>query len=346
MFFRPTFAVRKTFLKRKIMKNVCILLAALMGCFVLSASAQRQKVEKVIPRNLFSEQWHHYRYQSKGSLGILQRYFRDTVSVQEMKEAFRKYHAHRFTSSPYAGFDSIVYGFNDRSILLTSPLRDHPICKVRNLRGVWARGKRFHLQQLLDSNGQPQTELLKRVNGDTLPLMERTYVFLREPRHYMGFIVSPLPSADTFDKHSRVGTGGFNYRPLDFFCFKAPGFVLDGHWYHRIRSGARFFGRMVNLDFGNDGYSDIQNEHTFSVLLYEKPREARSAEGGYTLELLSPEQPDEETLNAFNRMKRYVEYLMPGTFNPLFTSDFRIMTGRYFLVTVDKCGWLIEDYLQ
>ena len=328
------------------MKNVCILFAALLSCIVFSASAQRQRVEKEIPRNLFSETWHRYRYQSKGNLGILLRYFRDTVSVSEMKEAFHKYHPHRFTSSPYEGFDSIVYGFNDRSILLTSPLRDHPLRKVRNLRGVWARGKRFHLQQLLDAGGLPQTELLKRVNRDTLPLMERTYVFLREPRHYMGFVVSPLPLADTFDRYSRVGMGGFNYRPLDFFCLAAPGGTLDGQWYHCIRSGARLFGRMVNLDFGNDGYSDIQNEHTFSVLLYEKPREARSAEAEYTLELLSPEQPDEETLKAFGLMKLYVERLMPGTFNPLFTSDFRIMTGRYYRVTVDKCGWLVEDYLR
>lgn len=328
------------------MKNVRILFAALLGCIVFSASAQRQRVEKEIPRNLFSETWHRYRYLSKGDLGILRHYFRDTVSVSEMKEAFHRFHAHHFTSSPYEGFDSIVYGFNDRSILLTSPLRDHPVRKVRNMRGVWARGKRFHLQQLFDADGQPQGELQKRVNRDTLPLMERTYVFLREPRHYMGFIVSPLPSADTFDRYLRVGMGGFNYRPLDFFCLAAPGGTLDGQWYHCIRSGARLFGRILNLHFGNDGYDDIMTEHTFSVLLYEKPREARSAEAEYTLELLSPEQPDEETLKAFGLMKRYVEKLMYGTFNPLFTSDFRIMTGRYYRVTVDKCGWLVEDYLR
>ena len=47
------------------MKTIRILLAALLGCIALSASAER-----VIPRNLFGEDWHRYCYQSKGDLGI------------------------------------------------------------------------------------------------------------------------------------------------------------------------------------------------------------------------------------------------------------------------------------
>ena len=31
---------------------------------------------------------------------------------------------------------------------------------------------------------------------------------------------------------------------------------------------------------------------------------------------------------------------------PYFTTDLRQMTGRYYRVTVNKCGWLIEDYLN
>jgi len=36
----------------------------------------------------------------------------------------------------------------------------------------------------------------------------------------------------------------------------------------------------------------------------------------------------------------------PTPDQPYFTTDLRQMTGRYYRVTVDKCGWLIDDYLN
>lgn len=44
-------------------------------------------------------------------------------------------------------------------------------------------------------------------------------------------------------------------------------------------------------------------------------------------------------------MQWFVEKLPYNTFRPLYTADFRILTGRYYSVTVNKCGWLVEDYL-
>ena len=45
-------------------------------------------------------------------------------------------------------------------------------------------------------------------------------------------------------------------------------------------------------------------------------------------------------------MQWFVEKLPYNTFRPLYTADFRILTGRYYRVTVNKCGWLVEDYLD
>ena len=199
------------------------------------------------------------------------------------------------------------------------------------------------IKEILDKNDTPQDDLLKKVNKDTAIFMSRTYVFLRAPRHYMGFIVSPLPFADTFDKQYRIGTSGFNYRPLDFFSSAVPNRIMDGEWYHRVKAGARYMGQLLNLYYVPD--YDMP-ERTFSILLYEKPRPLHTSVAEYTIELLLPENPDLEIQKAFQWMKSFVEKLRYNTFNPLYTSDMRLMNGRYFRVTVNKCGWLVEDYLD
>ena len=312
-------------------------------CFSLIAVSQNRKEIKRIPYDNFNERWEKFHYDSKGDMGILRRYFLDTVSVEEMKRAFCMYKDKRVKASPYTGFDSIVYGFHDLSILLNSPLSEHPIKKVREMRGVWGRSNCFHLLQIQDRNGVSQNILLEKVNKDTVRFMNRTYVFLRAPRHYMGFVVSPLPFADTFDKSSRIGTSGFNHRPLDFFSSAAPRGMMDGEWYHCVRAGARYMGQLLNLYYGTD---DDMKECSFSVLLYEKPKAPRSSVAEYTIELLLPDSLDEEGLETFKKMRSFVEKLRYNSFNPLYTSDMRIMTGRYYRVTVNRCGWLVEDYLD
>ena len=37
---------------------------------------------------------------------------------------------------------------------------------------------------------------------------------------------------------------------------------------------------------------------------------------------------------------------MYQTFKPYYTSDGRILPGRYYRVTVNRCGWLVEDYMD
>ena len=56
--------------------------------------------------------------------------------------------------------------------------------------------------------------------------------------------------------------------------------------------------------------------------------------------------PDKETAELFQNLKSFVERIPAKAFKPYYTTDFRIMTGRYYRVTVSKCGWLVEDYLS
>ena len=66
----------------------------------------------------------------------------------------------------------------------------------------------------------------------------------------------------------------------------------------------------------------------------------------YSLELLEPQEPDGETQKLFEDLKDFVEQIPSKAFAPYFTTDLRQMTGRYYRVTVNKCGWLVEDYLN
>lgn len=325
------------------MKKIIISLTCMLYSIVGRAQSDRYTIER-IPKDFFEKKWEGFHYNSKGDIGGLRRYFRDTVSVEEMKEAFRNNHNKHLKTSPYASLDSIVYGFHGKNALLNSPLRDHPLKKLRDKRGVWRWGLRFYLHQLLDGNGMPvEDNLLKKAIKDTIPFMDRDYVTLRSPRHYMGFVVSPIPHIDTFNRSRRTGTGGFAYRQADFFSSASPGRVLDGEWYHDIKSGARFMGQVLGLYYAPE---DKTPERTFSVLLYEKPKEKGISVAEYTIELLLPEEPDEATREAFKRMKDFVEELRFHSFNPLYTSDMRIMTGRFYRVTVNKCGWFVEDYMD
>ena len=98
------------------------------------------------------------------------------------------------------------------------------------------------------------------------------------------------------------------------------------------------------LTFYSDFTTEATPERSFSVLLYQTP-ESSNQEKEYTLKLLLPEQPDKETEKAFMKMKTFVENLRHNAYNPFYTADFRLMTGRYYHVTVNKCGWLVKDYM-
>ena len=45
----------------------------------------------------------------------------------------------------------------------------------------------------------------------------------------------------------------------------------------------------------------------------------------------------EETTELFQDFKSFVELIPAPAFKPYYTTDFRIMTGRYYRVTVNKC---------
>ena len=302
-------------------------------------------IQKALRYDYLSERWADYQQETKyGLLDFSRRYFKDTVSVAEMKEAFFKYKDTQFMASPYEGHDSIMrLGSIGEGVMLLSPLRNHPKKEVRESRGVWRWSGSPRLVNLLDKNGAPQETLLKKIKDKDLKNMMRGEIIsLRSPRWYMGYIVSPAASMEVYMDGTLIGRSpSVNYS--DFFAYANHySNVLDGEWYHNVSGGARLLGSLQGM---NTMVHAKTSEKTFSVLLYAKTY-PRSTKVTYTTELLLPDTPDKETDTLFMSLKNFVESLPSKSFAPYFTTDMRLMTGRYYKVTVNECGWLIQDYMD
>lgn len=319
-------------------KNIKSLISLLALLVTSSAFGQ-------VSFNYLGERWTEYQQRSVNDLTSLnQNHFRDTVKVEEMKEAFFKNKDMLFHKSPYEGYDSVVWNPFGENLMLVSPLKRHPQKKIRECRGVWSWTGRYKLIELRDKDGVPQKQLLETINKDK-KWLDGEILKLSAPRWYMGFIVSPRPLWDIYDKGRLVVRVGYSsYDDPDFFSYaEHTSTVIDGSWYSRVAHGAKLLGAI----HGMQSTANLGNpERTFSVLLYEMPKARLSKLAKYSLELLQPENPDKETLVLFQNLKSFVEQIPSGAFKPYYTADYRIMTGRYYRVTVNKCGWLIEDYLD
>ena len=295
-------------------KKSCIIVLLLALGFFIPAYAQVLTDDGWSNYNL-DRVWQKYHYRSKDDMCLLrEKYFRDTISLDEMEAAFRANHDKQFDYSPYQGHDSIF------------TFRGNMLCLVR------PKAKGLPLNQIYMNRSRTKEEA-KLLDGDL--------VFLRHPRHYMGFVVSAQPLMETFDKGRILGREGALMRGEASFFSQAQQVIgyIDGTWESHLRGGTILMGILMGKD---EPPQPNRPERTFSVLLYEKP----GKQAGYDVTLLEPDAPDEETLRDYQWMKQFVENLPQGTFMPYYTTDFRILPARYYRVTVNKCGWLVEDYMD
>lgn len=324
--------------------NLKLLLVVLLMPCVSNVYGQFIIQKELLLDNL-SKSWAVYQQDTKYNLtNFSHRYFTDTVSVQEMKEAFYKNKDVKFTKSPYAGLDSVKrIGSIGESVMILSPLKKHPKKEIRDSRGVWNRLGTFSLVDLLDKNGVSQQTLFKKIKDEDLKkMMNGEIISLRAPRWYMGYVISPAASMEVYMDGKLIGRSpSVSYS--DFFAYANHySKVLDGEWYLKVSGGARLLGALQGMNTMTHAKT---SEKSFSVLLYAKtyPRSKRIT---YTIDLLLPNNPDKDTENLFMSLKDFVESLPSGSFAPYYTTDLRLMTGRYYKVTVNKCGWLIQDYLD
>ncbi len=258
--------------------------------------------------------WNEYRYHARFAPGGLKwRFFRDTVSVKEMKAAFWKNKDVPRHISPYIGFDTLGTS-KGKAIILKSPLKDTP------LKNVFTKQK-----------------LRNKLTGDI--------VYLVQPHQYMGFIVSPYAFYEVYQAGKLIGQEGkYHDGGADFFCYAQQATTtLHGEWNDSIMSGARLLGTMIEL---SEGIQQDRKEQKFTVLLHRKPEQEHPTKEEYTIELLEPQNPNQQIIEDFLVMKAYIEKLHYNAFKAYYTSDLRLLIGRYYRVTVNKYGWMVEDYIN
>lgn len=258
--------------------------------------------------------WNEYKHISLTDLTVAEwKFFRDTVTVDEMKAAFTANHDKHWGISPYMGLDSIETP-GDKSLVLK----------------LWPEGAQ--LRNLCN-------------HKDKKHAFTGAVLLLHNPQHYMGFTVSPYPTYEAFQKGKLIAHSGIPYGGgADFFCYAQQSMKThDGLWSDSIASGAKLMGTIIQL---KGTFKQDSPKCTFSVLVYEKADKDGRHHPQYEAELLLPKKPNSHVSLCLQSFKWFVKDLPYQTFKPYYTSDGRILQGRYYRVTVNKCGWLVEDYMD
>ncbi|MCM1372679.1 MAG: DUF5030 domain-containing protein [Bacteroides sp.] len=295
------------------------------------------------------DKWHEYQRKEAFKPNYLHRYFKDSVSVEEMKEAFAKYKNDTVLqgTADYGEYDVVQFIGGANSAMIVSPLRLHPKKEIKECHAVWyEHDGNITIKDVKDKSGASRKDLADKLNKERANWLNGDAVTLKRPSWYMGFVVSADPCLHIYDKGEQVcgeKTSAMSYP--DFFSYASiKGMRLAGYtnWTYAMYSGAQKLGVWHNML--SDFYPAF-TERTFSVLLHACPKNGGS-KAAYTIELFEPEKADKETMVAFNDFKQTIELIPANAFKPYYTTDFRIMTGRYYSVTVNKYGWLVEDYFS
>lgn len=328
-----------------------IIFLALLVSLPSSSSFGQTEKGKPVSFDELGKQWIEYEKKEVDNnlFKVSHRYFKDTVSVKEMKEAFYKYKNidKDKLGSPFDGCDIVESPLipENRYVMVLSPLRNHPKKEIRECRAIWDYSVTVSLTNLMNKEGVPQKNLLEELkNDESLKWLDGEVIMLNRPCWYMGFIVSPDARMEIYNNGKFMARAPYVFYS-DFFAYAAYNPISRLHsdrWSYHVGWGARLIGTLHTMNTGE--HHGIQ-EKKFSTLLYTKV-DKNSLLVSYSLELLEPESPDEETKNLFEDLKSFVERIPSGAFTPYFTTDMRLMTGRYYKVTVNNCGWLIEDYLD
>ena len=289
-----------------------------------------------------------YSYKYKHDTDGIKRLFQiDTVSWDEMREYYDRYVNAVPSANVYAGKDSVGGIWN--MLMVRSPLADAPVKEARSGRGVWTfpplklRGiqgdksavaafdrlvKKYPLKT--DGKNKDKSASFAAVAPEWF---DGPLILLDDPAYYMGFIVSGTPWFFYYDEGRLVYSTYMEGAP-DYYSSRVLG--LDGSWADRITKAMYLF----SLDASREippATSEEPIEFTWLLTIDSK--------GKQDAQLLAPKTPDEATRWAFKRLRGFVRDLRRGIFHGLYTSDGRILPGRYIQARYDKRGWLFRDLI-
>ena len=339
------------------MKNWKFILSGIILCSLISLPvfAQRYHTSPVgskgFPDYLGDyEALVRYSYECKYDRAGFERLFQlDTVSWEEMREHYDRYVDAVPPANIYAGKDSV--GGIWTMLMVRSPLERAPLKEARAARGIWLYPP-LQLVEIQNSEGQKDEKLFDRLlkkvpnksvykniyqKKDSKQIYPEWYdgplTLLNNPLYYMGFIVSGEPSFFYFN-HGRPEYITEITRAPDFYS-SLP-IIFDGTWASGISDGMYQFSMAASSSLqGNPGPKAVRFTWMLTI----------DTQGKQDAVLLSPKNPDRDTKMAFNRLQSFVRNLRAGMFQVLYTSDGRILPGRYIKALYDERGWWFEDFL-
>lgn len=319
-----------------------------IACFTITTAQEYRGIifsRKQIPATGQAEELLEYAYRQKQSDLLPKTILKlDSVSTEEMKEMFFKYHSIQPKAAQCQGNDSTIGLYEGN--LLDSPLRNDN--KTKAYRGIWSSLIGLRLVKLISSDGTADSiaykKLMKKLGGKDreitfqkfLPKGNGTAIILNNPLWYMGQLVSANPLI-----YHYIG-GRLTYSYLgsakpDYFSYIGIKSFGMPEWYSHIQAGMLLLGNELTA---KSLYRLPKRECSFTFLMRLHDN------GGYSLELLLPEEPDKDVKSAFAFLQKLVhDKLTPGLFNVLFTADKRIFPGRYISASFGPRGWYLRDLL-
>ena len=332
------------------MKHQIKLIALIALMSVSYVYGQSTKINNVLFRELGLKWTEYERDVINNVISKSTRYYNETVSIQEMKDAFYKNKNidKQSRKANYQDFDIVKPSLHpeDKYLMVLSPLSRHSNKDIRECHGIWDKFGNVILKDVVNKKGESETLLFEElINEKSGKWLDGEIIMLSNPCWYMGFVVSPRAYWQIYSNGERIEEYP-HATYTDFFAYAAysSDLLIDGgyEWTKKTCCGARLMGTVHTMK--TDKHYGVK-EKQFSVLLYTKAA-SNNENVCYSLELLEPANPDSSTKELFKNLKKYVERIPSGTFAPYYTTDLRLMTGRYYKVTVNKCGWLIQDYLD
>ena len=313
-------------------------MSRIIFCFLfVSLSSSAQYPKERFPIEL-SNLWENrtislfeYYYQTKEQNPVIELVFGKRVPIEELCDSF--YAKNKNNDIIPANFD-VVNGLFD-GILIESPLKKCKNKLLRKSHGTWLYYGPVFLKKAKIGNKQINLRKVKKYeklekwyNGD--------FCVLAWPKYYVGYMMSPHFHLKRYWKGRMVHSESYGHT-TDIFASIINNHIC-GTWQDEIKDSDEQFSKELTSYLFND-MERISHNTTLSLLLYQKEDDT------YDATLLLPLQPNNEVLNLFERIRDYVNQLPINSFRPFYTTDKRIITGRFYKINISKNGVKITNYL-
>lgn len=166
------------------------------------------------------------------------------------------------------------------------------------------------------------------------------YLSLETPVRYYSFIVSAQRQVIHFDKGKvRWGASEYSRSVYERYATESISAIsVDGHWGKDTETAMRLLShdtrRFTSVD------TTLKSMAAFTLLFTIEDN------GRMELTSLDPRQPSPQEAVWLAELQRGLDTLPPWSLNYLYTSDGRILPGRYISAMRGKDRWVLMDSLQ